>query len=107
MIAASPYSALRQRRLSAVVPSPVSACRFCLDWITVPYILLLVCVIQIFHLHNQLDGYPYDLMMEFVGDWCLALTFHAGGQNYGSGSSYCHSFASVIGLVYYLCLQRA
>ena len=26
-------------------------------------------------------------MMEFVGGWCLALTFHAGGQNYGSGSS--------------------
>ena len=26
-------------------------------------------------------------MLELVGGWCLALKFHAGGQNYGSGSS--------------------
>ena len=83
-----------QRRMLGVVPSPVSVCRFCLDWITVPYILLLVCVIQILHLRNQLDGYPYDLIIEFVGDWCLALTFHAGGQNYASGLSDSNSFAS-------------
>ena len=93
-IDASSYSALRQRRISGVIPSPVSVCRFCLDWITVPYILLLVCVIQILHLRNQLDGYPYDRMIEFVGDWCLALTFHAGGQNCGSGSSDSNSSAS-------------
>ena len=61
-----------------VVPSLVSGCRSRLYLITVPYILVLVCVIQIPHLHNQLDGYQYDLMMEFVGDWCLVLTLHAG-----------------------------
>ena len=86
-MAASSFSALRQRGMSGVVPSPVSLCRLCLDWITVPYILLLGCVIQILHLRNQLDGYPYDRIIEFVGGWCLALTFHAGGQNFGSGSS--------------------
>ena len=65
-IAASSYSALRQRRMSGVVPSPVLACcsRLDLDYCSCPL---------------ELDGYPYDLMMEFVGDWCLALTFHAGG----------------------------
>ena len=57
------------------------------------------CVIQLLPLHNQLDGYPYDLMIELVGDWCFASTFHAGGWNYGSGSSYYNSSASVIGLV--------
>ena len=41
-IAATSYSAPRQRRMSGVVPSPVSACHSCLDWITVPYILLLI-----------------------------------------------------------------
>ena len=65
-IAASSYSALRQCRMSGVVPSPVLACRSRLD--------LDYCSCPL-----QLDGYPYDLMMEFVGDWCLALTFHAGG----------------------------
>ena len=65
-IAASSYSALRQRRMSGVVPSPVLACRSRLDsdYCSCPL---------------ELDDYPYDLMMEFVGGWCLALTLHAGG----------------------------
>ena len=40
------------------------------------------CVIQILPLHNQLGGYLYDLMIEFVGDWCCAKTFHDGGLNF-------------------------
>ena len=59
-IAASSYSALRHHMMSGVIPSPVSVCRSCLYWITVPYILLLVCVIQILHLHNQPDGHSDD-----------------------------------------------
>ena len=60
------YSALRQCRMSAVVPYPVSVCcsRLALDYCSYPL---------------ELDGNPYDLMMESVGDWCSALTFHAGG----------------------------
>ena len=58
--------------MSGVVASPVSACRACLDWITVPYILLLVCVIQILHLHNQPDGHS-----EYEVGWCLVLCKHS------------------------------
>ena len=36
------------------------------------------CVIQLLPLHNQLDGYSHDLMIEFVGDWCCAKTLHVG-----------------------------
>ena len=70
-IAASSYSALRHRRMSGVVPSPVSAFRsrsddeYCSEVISLPRS---DCVIQLLPLHYQLDGYPYDLMMEFVGD---------------------------------------
>ena len=66
--------------MSGVVLSPVLACRSRLDsdYCSCPL---------------ELDGYPYDLMLEYVGDWCLALTFHAGGQNYVSGSSDSNSFA--------------
>ena len=65
-IAAYSYSALRQRRMSGVVPSPVLAYRSRLDsdYCSCPL---------------ELDGYPYDLMMAFVGGWYLALTLHAGG----------------------------
>ena len=66
--------------MSGVIPSPVLACRSRLDSDC--------CSCPL-----KLDGYPYDLMMEFVGDWCLALTFHTGGQNYGSGSSDSNSLA--------------
>ena len=67
-IATSSYSALRQHRMSRVVPSPVLACRTRLhsDYCSYPL---------------ELDGDPDDLMIEFVGCWYLALTFHAGGQN--------------------------
>ena len=85
-MAASSYSDICQRGMSGVIPSPVSVCRFCLEWTTVLCIPILGGVIQI-HLRDQLDGYSFDRIMEFVGGWCLALTFHAGGQNYGSGSS--------------------
>ena len=101
-IAAASYSGPGRRKMSGVTPAPVSACRTrsdyvcCSGWVSLPRS---VCVIQIRLLHNHLDSYPYDLMIEFVGDWCLTLTFYAGGQNYGSGSSYSHSSASVIGLV--------
>ena len=61
-IATSSYSALRQRRMSGVVPSPILACRSRLD--------LDYCSCPL-----ELDGAPYDLMIEFVGDWYLALTF--------------------------------
>ena len=98
-IAAASYSVPGQRRMSGVVPSPVSACRSCLDYeccfggIKLPRS---DCVIQILHLHNQPDGHSYDRVC-----WWLVLckTFHAGGSDFGSGSSYCHSFASVIRLV--------
>ena len=65
-IATSSYSALRQRRMSGVIPSPILVCRSHLD--------LDYCSCPL-----ELDGDPYDLMMEFVGDWCSAFTFHAGG----------------------------
>ena len=50
--------------MSGVVPSPVLACRSRLnsDYCSCPL---------------EFDGYPYDLMMKFVGGWCLALTFHS------------------------------
>ena len=67
-IGTSSYSALRQLRMSGVVPSPILTCRSRLD--------LDYCCSPL-----ELDGDPYDLMIEFVGDWYLALTFHAGGQN--------------------------
>ena len=63
-IATSSYSALRQRRMSGVIPSPVLACRTRLDsdYCSCPL---------------DLDGDPDDLMIEFVGGWYLALTiFH-------------------------------
>ena len=67
-IATSSYSALRQRRMSGGVLSPVLACRTRLDsdYCSCPL---------------DLDGDPDDLMIEFVGGWYLTLTFHAGGQN--------------------------
>ena len=108
--AAASYSVPGRRRVSGVAPAPVSPCRsrsdneYCSGGISLPRS---DCVIQLLPLSYQLDGYSYDLMMEFVGDGCFALTLHAGGLDFGSGSLYCHSFASVIGLMCYLCVQLA
>ena len=62
-IAAASYSVPGQRRISGVVPAPVSACRSCLDYeccsggISLPR---RDCVIQIIPLHKQPDGHSYD-----------------------------------------------
>ena len=52
-------------------------------------------MIQILPLHNQPDGHSYDGWSLLV----IGVVFHAGGSDFGSGSSYCNSFASVIRLV--------
>ena len=77
-IAAASYSG----RVVARCLEPVSACRSRSDYVCCSRGIGLPrsdCVIQLLPLHNQLDGYPYDQMIEFVGDWCFTLTFHAGG----------------------------
>ena len=56
--------------MSGVATAPVSACRsrsdyeYCSGGISLPRS---DCVVQLLPLHYQLDGYPYDLMIEFVG----------------------------------------
>ena len=80
--AAASYSVPGRRMMSGVAPAPVSLCHsrsdyeYCSGGVSLPRS---VCVTQLRLLHNHLDGYPYDLMIGFVGDWCLTLTFHAGG----------------------------
>ena len=62
-IAAASYSVPGQRRMSGVVPAPVSACRSCLDYECCSGGIKLPrsdCVIQILPLHNQPDGHSYD-----------------------------------------------
>ena len=62
-IAAASYSVPGQCRMSGVVPSPVSACRSCLDYECCPGGIKLPrsdCVIQNLHLHNQPDSHSYD-----------------------------------------------
>ena len=74
-IDAASYSGPGHRRMSGVAPAPVSACHsrsdyeYCSGGISLPRS---DCVVQLLLLHYQLDGYPYDLMIEFVGDWCFA-----------------------------------
>ena len=57
--------------MPGVAPAPVSLCRsrsdyeYCSGGISLPRS---DCVIQLLPLSYQLDGYSYDLMMEFVGD---------------------------------------
>ena len=69
--ATASYSVPGHRRMSGVAPAPVSPCRSRLDYeygsggISLPRS---DCIIQLLPLSHQLDGYSYDLMMEFVGD---------------------------------------
>ena len=69
--AAASYSVPGLRRMSGVAPAPVSPCHsrsdyeYCSGGISLPQS---DCVIQLLPLSYQLDGYSYDLMMEFVGD---------------------------------------
>ena len=62
-IAAASYSVPGQRRMSGVVPAPVSACRSCLDYECCSGGIKLPrsdCVNQILPLHSQPDGHSYD-----------------------------------------------
>ena len=98
-IAATSYSGPGQCNISGVTPAPVSVYCSRSDYVCCSGGINLPrsdCVIQLLPLHKQLDSHPYDLMMEFV-------------KNYGSGSSYSHSSASVIGLVInsYCCAGRS
>ena len=74
-IAAASYSGPGHRRMSGDALAPVSACRsrsdyeYCSGGISLPQS---DCVVQLLLLHYQLDGYPYDLMIEYAGDWCFA-----------------------------------
>ena len=70
-IAATSFSVPGQRRMSGVVPAPVSACRSCLDYECCSGGIKLPrsdCVIQILLYNNP----TVTRMMEFVGDWCCA-----------------------------------
>ena len=74
-IAAASYSGQGRHNMPGVAPAPVSAYRsrsdyeYCSGGISLPRS---DCVVQLLLLHYQLNGYPYDLMIEFVGDWCFA-----------------------------------
>ena len=74
-IAAASYSGPGHCRMSGVAPALVLACcsrsdyEYCARGISLPRS---DCVVQLLLLHYQLDSYPYDLMIEFVGDWCFA-----------------------------------